>query len=197
MNNKQIITHCLLVCLFASPILADYTYVVDSYQVIPSLYGTESLLVFENGGGGSFDMWDSSFSSVQSTSALGEGTGGLWEINLFNNSQLDFSGGELRSLDIFNDATAIFSGGSIVLIESNQYATSGPHITVVYSGDLPTVDASNVLTGLWGSGDPFSIYLSDVSGYSPAIDNIQFQLIPEPATLAMLGFGGLLIRRKK
>ena len=83
---------------------------------------------------------------------------------------------------------------------SYQYVPS-PHITIVYSGVLPTFNSTTrLLTGLWGNGDPFSIYLSAVPnsdyGYSPAIDNIKFTIIPEPASLILLAVGGLLLRRK-
>ena len=113
-------------------------------------------------------------------------------------------------IDIGGEATAFLSGGLIQQIWSGQYAwewdydvdppaqVPNPHITIIYSGDLPTVTA-NVLTGLWGNGDPFSIYLSDVPegyGFSPAIENIQFELIPEPATFGLFGLGCLLMRRK-
>jgi hypothetical protein len=54
-----------------------------------------------------------------------------------------------------------------------------------------------MLTGLWGNGDPFSIYLHNVPGYDPVIKNIQFILVPEPASLALLALGTLLLRRKQ
>ena len=205
---KKAILHIMFSCLFLSPVLASYTYEVYTYGENETLIGTESILIDQQGGMDRLTLRENSSGTIQGTSSLGDGTGGIWEINLFDNSQLQFSGGDLGNLDIFNDATVILSGGSIVSIESNQNAwmwagdppeqVPNPHITIIYSGDLPTVDASNVLAGLWGNGDPFSIYLSDVPegyGYSPAIENIQF--IPEPATLALFGLGTFLIRRKK
>ena len=148
-------------------------------------------------------MWDSSLVSIENTSTLGDGTGGIWQINPFDISNLEMSGGQVNMISINNNATAYLSGGLIQQIWSYQYTTTfGPHITVVYSGDLPTYnETTNLLTGLWGGGDPFSIYLSDVPadsyGYSPAIDNIQFELIPEPATFVLLGIGALMFRRKE
>jgi hypothetical protein len=185
--------------------LADYTYVIDSYQDTPSLYGNESLLMIENGGGGdSFDMWDNSLALIQGTSTLGQGTGGIWHVGLFENSTIIISGGEVHEIAIHNNATARLTGGLIQQIWSSQYTTFGPHITIVYSGTLPTVQkisGYDFLVGNWGNGDPFSIYLSEVPadnyGYDPAITNIRFELIPEPATVFLLSLGGLFIRRKK
>ena len=52
-----------------------------------------------------------------------------------------------------------------------------------------------MLTGKWLDGLDFSIQLIDVAGYTPTINNITF--IPEPASLVLIGLGGLLIRRRK
>ena len=205
MITKQFITCCLLVCLLVTNGLASYTYEVYIYGENKTLTDDEMILVDLEGGMDRLTLYYQSSANIIGTSTLGQGIGGIGEINLFEYSSMDFSGGELGNLDIFNDATAILSGGSVVSIESNQIAwqhegdphvlVPNPHITIVYSGDLPTVDTNNVLTGLWGDGSAFSIYLHDISGFSPAIENIQF--IPEPATLILLGVGGLLIRRKK
>lgn len=185
--------------------LADYTYVIDSYQDTPSLYGNESLLMIENGGGGdSFDMWDNSLALIQGTSTLGQGTGGIWHVGLFENSTIIISGGEVHEIAIHNNATALLTGGLIQQIWSSQYTTvSGPHITIVYSGELPeiqTIHGLPHLVGVWGNGDPFLIYLSEVPannyGYDPALTNIRFELIPEPASLVLLGLGGWLLRRR-
>ena len=209
MKRKQIATCCLLTCLLACPALASYTYEVYTYGPSRILGGSESILVANEGGMYSLDLDNNSSATILGTSTLGQFSGGIWQIDMGGSSYLNFSGGELSILDLHLNATATLSGGRIDSIESTQVAwewdygvdppewVPNPHINLIYSGDLPTVDVSNVLTGLWGNGSAFSIELHDVSGYSPIIENIQFELIPEPATLILLGLGGLLIRRKK
>lgn len=207
---KSIDSLALLLCLLSCSVMASYTYeVTEGYVEIPSLNSSESLFM-TGGGTGSFDMRDSSSAFIQGTSPLEQGVGGIWYITQLGESYLEFSGGEMNWLTIASSATCILRGGKIDNISSTQDAwewdygvdppeqVPNPHITIIYSGDLPTVDASNVLTGLWGNGAPFSIYLSDAPegyGYSPAIENIQF--IPEPATLLLMGAGELLLRRKR
>jgi len=53
----------------------------------------------------------------------------------------------------------------------------------------------NLLTGNWLDGSGFSVTLLDQTGYDPVYSNINF--VPEPATLALFGLGGLLLRKKR
>jgi hypothetical protein len=107
--------------------------------------------------------------------------------------------GEVHEIDISHNATAILKGGLIEALYSYQIVTD-PHITLYHSGAVPTVQdigGYNYLVGNWGNGEPFSIYLHDVPGYDPVIQNIQFILVPEPMTLALFALGTLLLRRKQ
>jgi hypothetical protein len=151
-----------------------------------------------NGGFDSLTLLGSSTAIIEGTSPLEEFSGGVWYLSLANNSHLDMSGGQVNLLAMNNYATAELHGGLIQQIWSYQWVpyTTGrdgvpvPHIKLYYSGALPTLDSNNVLTGLWGSGEPFSICLHNVPGYDPVIQNIQFILVPEPASLVLFALGG-------
>ena len=202
---KSLISLALLLCVVVPVQATYYEFITDVYHPGETLQTGDSLYMTD-GGIGILTLLGESTATIEGTSELGQFFGGIWEFNLAGDSHLDFSGGELRNLDIGRDATAILSGGRIDSIESSQIAwewdygvdppewVTNPHITIEsldYSYNTPT----NLLTGYWLDGTDFSIQLIDVNGYSPAIENIQF--IPEPATLILLGLGGLLLRRKK
>jgi hypothetical protein len=195
--------YSLFVCLFISTVSASYTYVIDTYQSLPDLIGMQSMLITGQGGGSYTYLSDSSSITVESTSTpLGQGTGGVWEIKISYNSSLHMSGGQVNIVNIGNAATAALSGGLIQQIRSSQSAWKNingtpawnPHITIACLDYLHN-PSTNLLTGHWLDGTAFSIHLIDVQGYSPAIQNIQF--IPEPATMALFALGGILLRRKK
>jgi hypothetical protein len=91
---------------------------------------------------------------------------------------------------------AYLYSGRIDFISSMQYA-SIEHVVIdcrkgwswLYTGAKITG-----ITGLWKDGSAFSIKFIDHRDFDPTWTNVD--VIPEPATLLMLGFGGLLMRRK-
>lgn len=191
----KIIFYILFSCLFVSTGLASYTYEVYTYRSSETLYTGESILFADEGGMDKLTLTINSSAIIEGTSPLKEGKGGLWQIILANDSHLDLFSGEVHEIDISHNATATLKGGLIESIYSYQIVPD-PHIKLYYSGELPDWNTdTRLLTGLWGSGDPFSIYLHD-TGYD-AYGNFEFILIPEPVTLVLFGLGGLLVRRKR
>jgi hypothetical protein len=144
-----------------------YTTYATHYEITTNIYTpaltlqTGDSLYMNDGGFDSLTLYGESFATLEGTSTLVEGSGGIWQIRLANNSNLIMSNGQVNQLDLNNSATAELYGGLIRSIYSYQIVPD-PHITLYYSGTIPTVQTIggfNYLVGNWGNGDPFSIYL--------------------------------------
>jgi len=203
---------CLMLLFCFSIVSAQY----ENGGVITTYVGDvdclSGLLIVKNGGGASLlEMQNYSRLEVQSTSPLGY-LGGIDDIKLFGYSHLDYYGGWTDELSMRNYSTAKLYGGRIDFISSYQKVFDvivgwdeqgnpifNAHIEM-FVRDYEYNPTTMRLTGTWGDFTTFNIKLLDQSSdprFDPAIDNIKFTIIPEPATILLLCFGGLLTCRKK
>lgn len=158
------------------------------------------LQVIESGGAERINIRNSAQIEVWSTSSLGW-LGGIYDLVLYNNSHLDYYGGETDEITIRNNATAVLKGGSINGITSMQRTTSvgvDPHIMLYCQKDSWSwIDGNRMLgiEGLWLDGTPFYIEFQNHPDFDPVYTNIE--IMPEPATLILLGLGALFMKKGK
>jgi hypothetical protein len=188
------ITVTLIFCLVSTTFAYDY--VIESGWTAGFTLQDHKTLLMTGGGADGFDLEDYSTATIQDTSALAEGIGGIWVLRLAYYSHLDLSGGEVNEIDIGNYATATLSGGSIVQIHNYQVVASNPHIEIIcrdHSWNAP----ANILTGTWQDCSTFNIHLCNHAPYDPTIDNIKFTIVPEPFSLLLFAAGGTLLTRRR
>ena len=184
----------LMAVAVCAPVFGVFDHTIsNTYEGGILALNNESLLV-TGAGANEIDAKGSSYVEVRNTAPLQQHVGGIYALDLDDDSTLNYYDGEMGGFYIYDNAEATFSGGSIVGIASYQYTHGKKHITFIC--DVDSVNLSgNLLTGDWLDGSSFSIILHDQSGYGLVYSNIEF--VPEPATLALFALGGLFIRRMK
>jgi hypothetical protein len=184
--------------LASAPETIDGRLSTGEYAGGVSLIGDEILIV-DGGDADVIDTWNSSQLKVQSTSLPLSLTGrrGVYDIHLSDNSSLLFTGGATESVVLYKNSIAEFKGGQINHITIYRRPQDTCYVTIFAQADYQ-MNATGI-SGLWEDGSPFDIHFDNASSPFPPTANFVnvVEVMPEPGTLALLGLGGLLLRRKR
>ena len=123
---------------------------------------------------------------------IGQGDGGIWDISVSAYSELTINGGEFYEIICDDYSTLNLHGGQIFGSLLVEHTTTWVNIYGYGFNNDPF--PGSPLTGFWADDTAFSIDLVDdtISTY----DQIVFHEIPEPTTMALLGLGICLIRKR-
>lgn len=201
---KRMVPLLLVICVSVSFTFADYSdgFITEGeYEGGVEWFTADPPLIVDGGGAIVIEMREFGRLEVRSTSSpLELGVGGIFDIALLGPVHLDYLGGLTELITTASIATTDLRGGSINYILSRQYTIStgaDPYIDLYaqtgwsWISDDPLIG----IQGLWQDGSPFAIEFINDEDYDPVWTNLNV-IVPEPATLALLSFGGLLIRRK-
>jgi len=126
--------------------------------------------------------------------------GAIGDITAEIESLVNITGGSINSLEMYQNSMSYLYGGDIGTLASAQsllpQGDPGPKGWIqLYCLEYDYDSNNNLLTGLWGDSTPFSVQLDDI-GTIPTYQQIEFHIIPEPASIMLLGLGGLWLRKK-
>ena len=156
---------------------------------------TDHDTLFMTGGGGhDLNLLGWSTGVIEDTDTLvGPYEGGIWELDTGSYAELTINGGEFYEVGAHGESLIYLHGGDIFGGLTVYNSTAWVHIYGYGFNNDPF--GGSPLTGFWADDTAFSINLVDDG--IPTYDQIVFHIVPEPATLLMLGLGGLVLRKRR
>jgi hypothetical protein len=196
-NMLWYVSFVALICICAADGFAIVNFyndgTIDAGTPYTSIYTWNNANVSMTGGTIlSLDEYNSSKVNMQA-GVVSQGT------SLWNQSQLSLTGGRVGLfLEVHDSAVANLHGG---VLDGWLYAADTSVVHVYGYGfdydPLAGIRNGGLLTGFWSGGQTFSLNLLDnLETGTITYEHIVLHEIPEPATLLLLGVGGLLIRKK-
>ncbi len=193
MKSLILLTISILVLFSSASYATDY--LIEDGDDFGSLgLNDYDTLLMTGGEGLDLILTDWSTATIENTAPIiGEGDGGIWEVDTYGYSELSISGGEINDLGGHSESIISLYGGDIFGSLTVYNSTAWVHIFGYGFNNDPF--PGSPLTGFWADDTVFSINLVDSTILT--YDQIVFHIIPEPATLLLFGLGGLLLRRRK